>query len=188
MDDCHKPHPADPPKKLPVRTRVATTADWSVCLTWGYRLGKWYLLDVYRARLEYPDLKRAVIRLTAQWLPDWVLVERANAGLSLLQELRREIGAKFIGPHPQLDKETRLIGQSARLETGTFHIPVQAPWLDAFCNELRAFPSGRHDDQVDALTQFLEFEFNNARRLQATYGPDGRLISKPRPPGRSLRR
>ena len=39
-------------------------------------------------------------------------------------------------------------------EGGSVLLPKAAPWLDAFVSELLSFP-GRHDDQVDALTQGL---------------------------------
>jgi phage terminase large subunit-like protein len=61
------------------------------------------------------------------------------------------------------DKETRLIGQTGQLEAGRCLLPTEAPWLAAFCSELKAFPSGRYDDQVDSMTQFLEFEMRNPR-------------------------
>ena len=62
------------------------TSDFSACTTWGYRERKWYLLDVYRARLEYPELKRNVIALRTQWQADRVVVEKANTGYPLCQE------------------------------------------------------------------------------------------------------
>ena len=52
---------------------------------------------------------------------------------------------------------------SAKLEAGYVLIPERAPWLSDFKAELLAFPSSRHDDQVDALSQFLEW-FTRQRR------------------------
>jgi hypothetical protein len=55
---------------------AAPTSDYCVCTTWGFHREKykWYLLDVYRQRLDFPDLKRAVVRLKQQWKADAVLV------------------------------------------------------------------------------------------------------------------
>ena len=50
--------------------------------------------------------------------------------------------------------------QSAKIEAGQVHLPIKAAWLDEFRNEFQAFPNGRHDDQVDSLSQFLNW-FNN---------------------------
>jgi predicted phage terminase large subunit-like protein len=45
--------------------------------------------------------------------------------------------------------------QSAKLESGQCLLPANAVWLEDFKAELLAFPAGRHDDQVDVLSQFL---------------------------------
>jgi predicted phage terminase large subunit-like protein len=140
---------------------AAPTSDYSVCTTWGFRPNKWYLLDVFRGRLDYPDLKRAVIRLKRQWQADKVLINDAGSGKSLFQDFRAS------GPFtPMLwsvtdSKEERFVGCLGEIEAGNILLPVEAPWLDAFRSELRAFPSGRHDDQVDSMTQFIGFQRRN---------------------------
>jgi predicted phage terminase large subunit-like protein len=53
--------------------------------------------------------------------------------------------------------------QTARIEAGSVFVPRQAPWLDKFRAELLAFPMGRYDDQVDALSQGLDYAFNRPR-------------------------
>ena len=65
-------------------------SDWSVCLTFGFMGTQWHLLDVFRRRLDYPDLKRQVIRLAQQWRPETIIIEDAVTGKRLYQELRRE--------------------------------------------------------------------------------------------------
>ena len=67
---------------------AAPTSDYSVCTTWGFLDDHWYLLEVFRERLDYPDLKRAVILLEHKWEPDRVLIEDAGSGKSIFQELR----------------------------------------------------------------------------------------------------
>jgi predicted phage terminase large subunit-like protein len=47
--------------------------------------------------------------------------------------------------------------QSARIENGQVHLPQCAPWLEDFRTELLQFPKGRFDDQVDSLSQFLNW-------------------------------
>ena len=49
----------------------------------------------------------------------------------------------------------RMAAQSAKIEAGHVHLPSKAPWLDTFMLELLGFPNGRHDDQVDSVSQFL---------------------------------
>lgn len=131
--------------------------DFSVCTTWGFREGSWYLLDLHRARLEYPALKRKVIELRDRWRPERIIIEKANSGTPLIQELRLDGLRDILAYSPNVDKETRLEAQTAKLETGNFLLPAKAPWLETFKSELLAFPNGRYDDQVDSLAQFLDW-------------------------------
>ena len=64
-----------------------------------------------------------------------------------------------IGMHtrPDKDKVTRMSAQSAKIEAGQVHLPKEADWLGTFLHELLAFPNGRHDDQVDSVSQFLKW-------------------------------
>ena len=49
----------------------------------------------------------------------------------------------------------RMSAQSAKIEAGYVLLPERAPWLQDFQTEILQFPHGRHDDQVDSLSQFL---------------------------------
>jgi predicted phage terminase large subunit-like protein len=71
----------------------------------------------------------------------------------LIQSLR-EKHINVVDVKPDRDKLSRLISQIDLFEGGSVLLPKDAPWLDAFVAELLSFP-GRHDDQVDALTQGL---------------------------------
>ena len=59
--------------------------DYSVCTTWRVEKNDVYLLDLFRGRLEYPDLRRKVIALAHQHRPATILIEDAVPGTSLLQ-------------------------------------------------------------------------------------------------------
>jgi predicted phage terminase large subunit-like protein len=131
------------------------TSDFTVCTTWGFREGKWYLLDLLRRRLDYSDMKREVLRLKLRWQPAIILIEYAGTGIPLAQELFNERLARLSPVRPESNKVTRAIAQQPRLESGRFLIPAEAEWREDFLHEVRAFPSGRYDDQVDSLTQFL---------------------------------
>lgn len=135
------------------------TSDFSVGTTWGFRHSRWYLIDLCRARFDFPDLKRRVRALAERWNTDAVLVEYAGSGISLVQQLRQEDPRywRYSGRQPRQDKLTRMEAQTARLETGRYVVPSAAPWLADFRRELLAFPKGKYDDQVDSLVQFLEW-------------------------------
>jgi predicted phage terminase large subunit-like protein len=153
---------------------AAPTSDYSVCTTWGFREYKWYLLDVLRERLDYPDLKRAVIRQHLRWQAEAVIIEDAGSGKSLSQDFRVQGQILPLLWRVDADKETRLIGCLGEIEAGHFLLPAEAPWVEAFRSELRAFPSGRHDDQVDSMTQFIKYQLANWKWVLTSYGPDGR--------------
>ncbi len=115
----------------------------------------YYLLDVLRRRLEYPDLKRTVIDHAAKHHPTAVLIEDAGTGSPLIAELRRGGKLRPTPRTPDRDKIVRLEGQTAVIEAGHVVLPQTAPWLEDFLAEILAFPYGRHDDQVDSMSQFL---------------------------------
>ena len=62
-----------------------------------------------------------------------------------------------IGQNPEGSKTERMAAQSAKIEAGHVHLPRDAEWLDRFLLELLAFPCGKHDDQVDSVSQFLNW-------------------------------
>jgi predicted phage terminase large subunit-like protein len=136
------------------------SADWSVCTTWLKRRREYYLLDVWRGRVEFPQLKKQLIDLALRFLPRTVLVEEIGPGLHLMQQLRmdRTAGVPLpIGIKPDRDKLVRMEAQCCRFEAGQVFLPKEAVWLDTFLHELLAFPMGRHDDQVDSVSQFLNW-------------------------------
>ena len=131
--------------------------DPSVCTTWLENNSNYYLIDVYRKRVEFPDLRRDAIELYQEYQPDLVLIEDIGSGASLLQELKHIGGINATGRKPEGDKTMRLNGQTAKIEAGRVHLPEDARWLADFLQEVLAFPSGRHDDQVDSISQFLSW-------------------------------
>jgi predicted phage terminase large subunit-like protein len=134
--------------------------DYSVCTTWRMVKADYYLIDVFRARLQYPDLRRKIAGLVTQYGTETILIERAGPGLTLLQDLRSDLPigmTRPIGMKPDGSKVERMVAQSAKIEAGHVHLPKQADWLDSFLLELLGFPHGRHDDQVDSVSQFLKW-------------------------------
>jgi predicted phage terminase large subunit-like protein len=136
---------------------VSEASDYSVCITFGIREQTAHVLDVLRVQLEYPALRQRVLDEADRYGLSTVLIEDSNSGIPLAQDLRREGQLRPISYRPKGDKRARLEAHSAKLEAGYVLLPERAPWLDGFITELLAFPRGRHDDQVDALSQFLEW-------------------------------
>ncbi|MEK6746040.1 MAG: phage terminase large subunit [Pseudomonadota bacterium] len=145
--------------------------DASVCLTFVEADGRSYLHDARVVRLEYPDLKKMFYRLAEEFKPNVILLEDKASGQQLLQDVKRESHLPLLGINPKSDKISRFAAVSAMIEAGKLLLPAQAKWLADFEAELFSFPGGAHDDQVDALTQYLDwkrrqsFEKLSIRRL-----------------------
>ena len=133
--------------------------DYSVCTTWGTHDGNFYLLDVFRKRLIFPELKRAVLDLFRKWHPNKLLIEDKGSGTSLIQELKFEYiwCLEAYIPDQGSDKLMRLDAQSVKFESGRVYLPEQAPWVEEYVREITGFPGSKHDDQVDSTSQALEF-------------------------------
>jgi predicted phage terminase large subunit-like protein len=138
-------------------SKASELADFSVCTSWGIAQGHLYLIDVLRARLEYPELKRAVREQFERFGPHVVLIEDKASGTQLIQELAAEGLYAVTRYKPQNDKVMRLHAQTAMIENGFVHLPEAAPWLAPYLHELTVFPHGRHDDQVDSTAQLLDW-------------------------------
>ena len=138
-------------------------SDFSVCCVLQVRKETVYVLDVIRARLEYPELKRKIIETHKRWRPAAdnysLIIENKGSGMSLIQDLKQD-GIYPIAVKPDKEKILRMNAHTARIESGCVHLPRRAPWLDEFRRELMAFPASKYDDQVDALSQALDRAFS----------------------------
>lgn len=131
--------------------------DYSVCTTWLVRGEDCYLMEVSREHLDYPALVKAATEHHHRWQPDAVLIEDQGSGTSLLQELSVTHGLRPIAIKPERDKVTRFSAATIAFEKGQVCLPANAPWLDELLNELMRFPQSRFDDQVDSVSQFLNW-------------------------------
>ncbi|WP_371225408.1 phage terminase large subunit [Roseovarius sp. 2305UL8-3] len=131
--------------------------DWSVGTIWLFKNGYYYLIDVYHEKLNSPDLKVRMIQNAREHEPGIILIEDTGVGTGLPEDLIRE-GFDAIGVAATKDKVTRAHIQTPKFEPGRVLFPYSAPWLADLEAELLAFPSGRHDDQVDSITQALAYD------------------------------
>ena len=137
--------------------KATELSDFSVCTSWGVGGKKLFLLGVFRRRLEYPALKRAVRDQQSLFGANVVLIEDKASGTQLIQELIQDGCYGVTRYQPTLDKVMRLHAQTAMIENGFVHLPETAPWLAEYLHELTLFPKGKHDDQVDSTAQFLDW-------------------------------
>jgi predicted phage terminase large subunit-like protein len=132
-------------------------SDFVVGQVWGTKGADRFLLYQQRARLDMPGTKEAVRSLSARYPKATAkLVEDKANGPAVIQELRHEIEG-LIEVSPEGGKISRAHSVAPMLEAGNVYLPhpASAPWVEEFLEEAIAFPQGRHDDQVDAMTQAL---------------------------------
>lgn len=137
-------------------------ADYSAGTTWGifyndedHSLPNIILLNTYRKRVEWVTLKRDVLEEYRQWEPDGVLIEKKATGAPLIYELRAMgIPVQEFTPSKGNDKISRLNAVSDIIASGKVWIP-RTRWAEELVDEIAAFPSGEHDDLVDATTLAL---------------------------------
>jgi predicted phage terminase large subunit-like protein len=139
-----------------------TTSDYSACTTWGV----WYneedgnsphliLLDAFKDRMMFPELKEAAHKHWKEWDPDAFIVEKKAAGSPLIQELRRMgIPVQEFTPSRGNDKIARMNAVSDLFASGKVWAP-DTRWAREVIEEIAAFPVGDHDDYVDTTTQAL---------------------------------
>ena len=152
--------------------KATELSDYSVCTTWQVKGSSYYLLDVFRTRLNFPGLRHAVIMQARQYPVHTILMEDTASGTALIQEFRHHTQAGVPPPiavRPKGEKAMRLATQSTVIEAGQVFLPRQASWLGDFRSELMAFPQSRHDDQVDSLSQFLTW-ISERGRNRIRYG------------------
>jgi predicted phage terminase large subunit-like protein len=114
----------------------------------------YYVLEVIRGKFPFDKLKDKIIEVKQRYgRAASLVIEESPISHGLIQSLR-EKHINVVDIKPDRDKQSRLISQIDLFEGGSVLLPKDAPWLEAFVAELLSFP-GRHDDQVDALTQGL---------------------------------
>jgi predicted phage terminase large subunit-like protein len=141
--------------------KAGSNNDYSVCLTFRIRnKNEYFLIDVFRKRIEFYDLLKDVLPHAQRFQASTVLVEELASGIPFVQ-MAKQIGVQgVLGIKHRTNKETRMRSAISRIEGGSLFLPRSAAWLENFLLEYLAFPSGAHDDQMDALSQFLNWCVN----------------------------
>jgi predicted phage terminase large subunit-like protein len=146
----------------------AETGDYSACVVLLMRKEVFYILEVIRGRFPFDTLKRKVMEVRRRYGSSTLLIEDSPISRGLIQSLREQ-SINVTTYKPDTDKRARLIAQSDLFAGGSVRLPLRAGWLEDFVAELLAFP-GRHDDQVDALTQSLAWSRQSwGRKVKTGY-------------------
>ena len=165
-----------------------TRADYSACTTWGI----WYnpddndlpniiLLNSFKERMEWVELKKTAFQHYKDWEPDSILIEKKATGAPLIYEFRAMgIPAQEFTPSKGQDKISRLNAVSDLIASGKVWVP-QTRWAEELVDEIASFPSGEHDDLVDATTlALMRFRQGGFIRLPSDEADEIRLFKSKR--------
>jgi predicted phage terminase large subunit-like protein len=141
---------------------VKNNSDYSACTTWGVFYNEEegdapqvILLDAFKDRMTFPDLKTTALKHWKEWDPDAFIVEKKASGGPLIQELRNMgIPVQEFSPSRGNDKLVRLNAVADLFSSGKVWAP-DTRWAREVIEEMAAFPVGEHDDFVDTTTQAL---------------------------------
>ena len=139
-------------------------ADYSACTTWGVfyqdddrgvNRANIILLNAFKKRMEFPELKQRAFEEFKEWEVDSLIVEAKAAGSPLIFELRAMgIPVQEFTPSKGNDKIARLNAVADMFASGHVWVP-NTHWAEELVEEVASFPSGEHDDLVDSMTQAL---------------------------------
>lgn len=125
-----------------------------------HKSNQWYLIQVIKDHLNYPELKQATIDLDRDYRPDTVLIEDKASGQSLIQDLQENTEIPVVGVEPEADKLTRMETQLSSLSAGRIMLPnteyITAPWFTGLEINLSNYPQPAEWDEIDMLSQFLK--------------------------------
>jgi predicted phage terminase large subunit-like protein len=165
-------------------------ADYSACTTWGifhktnsegFDVANIILLDAFKDRMEFPELKQMAYDMWKEWNPDTLIVEKKAAGAPLIYEMRKMgIPMAEYTPSKGSDKIARVNAISDLFASGLVWCPNKR-WAEEVMEELASFPNGDHDDLVDSTSQAL-LRFRQGGFIQIpTDEPDNYVrIKRPR--------
>jgi len=148
------------------------TSDFVSIQVWGKRGADMYLIDRVKDRMDFVTTIQAIRNMVAKH-PDasMKLIEDKANGSAIISMLRREIGG-IVAVNPQGGKVARAYAVSPHIESGNVYLPADKPWVDEFIEECAVFPNGKHDDDVDAMTQALNRFIYHSGNIPPEPDPD----------------
>jgi len=128
------------------------TGDYAAVQAWGRVNGARYLLDAWRARCGFEEQLAAIQRIAGTYPGCKIVVEKAANGAAIVEQLRKVLPG-VIAVKPIGSKQARISAVAPAVESGACHLPLGAPWLEDFVEELAG--ATKHDDAQDAAAYAL---------------------------------
>jgi predicted phage terminase large subunit-like protein len=133
-------------------------ADYSACVTLGIAPSRFYVLDVWKKQIEFPEVKRQVQLNYDKWIPAKVYIEGGGSasGKATVQAMKRDARVPIYETTHAIDKVLRANTVSPQQESGFCYLFEGEEWTHDFVGQCSAFPNIPHDDDVDAFIGALE--------------------------------
>lgn len=131
--------------------------DYSVCTTWGRVGNRYYIIDCWRKRVEFPELRRVLLSLAEKYKPHEILIEDTSAGTALIQDLKNVCSYPIKAIKATKSKEERALAITPLIEALRVYLLENAAWLVDLLDESSVFPNGAHDDIVDTIIMALAY-------------------------------
>ena len=153
--------------------KVGEENDWTAIQHWGVTANGRYLLDLWKGRLEFPDLVRKV-QLWNDAHPAMWVIEDAASGTQLIQTIAKQTKIKYTAFKVASDKVVRATKASPHVEGHRVFLPEGNPAVDDFVEETAVFPNGPFDDQVDTFSMAMAHLDEKPDRIEQVVMPDER--------------
>ena len=144
------------------------TADYTASFRIAFDAeGYLYIDGGYRRRIGFPEQTRYISECIRKEQNTEHGIESALHGRAFMQVLRRDArlnGRSFRGVDARGDKLERAGSWISLADQGRIRL-VRGHWIRAFVEELCAFPHGKHDDQVDAVSIAMSLHENPSGKL-----------------------
>ncbi len=142
--------------------------DYSACVTLGISKSRYYVLDLFLEKIEYPEMERAVQTMFDKWHPSKVAIEGggSSSGKTVIQSLVRKTKIPLFEIVHSTDKVLRANVISPIQEAGLVSLPEGAKWVHDFVESCATFPNTANDDDVDAFMGALETATQKRKPMQ----------------------
>ena len=146
--------------------RPGDNSSYSCCLGFATNGTDHCLIGAYRQNAEYVTIRAWALELIEKYSPTAILVEDAASGTALISDIGQQV-KYLVARRPKGSKQERILEHYASLSAGRVSVLSEAPGLSQFLDEMVQFPEGKYNDQVDAVSQFLDWIGDPTRRRHA---------------------
>lgn len=136
--------------------KESVDSDYVSIQAWGFIGPRSYLLDRVHDQMGFTSTKQAIRAMRMKWRPDAILIEDKANGPAIIDDLKRTING-IIAVDPAGGKQARAWATQPDIEAGCVYLPEDKAWAQEVVDEAAAFPNAAHDDDVDAMTQALNW-------------------------------